>query len=240
VLNIDLIYGLAGQDRESWLYSLERALEHSPAEIYLYPLYVRPLTGLGKQDKRWSDLRQELYTLGCRFLRSRGFRQTSMRMFQSERLVKSTGPEYCCQKDGMVGIGAGARSYTQNLHYAVDFAVGAEAVRSIIDCYSDTTADDFLQARNGFRLDLHEQQRRVIIQSLLQIEGLSVAEYTSRFGSSPLSDLPILNELISAGLAILDRETVALTEQGMAMSDAIGFELYSDCVKQLMTEYDSK
>ena len=240
VLNIDLIYGLAGQDKESWLYSLERALEHAPAEVYLYPLYVRPLTGMARQDKHWSDLRQELYHIGCLFLRSRGFRQTSMRMFQSERVIKSTGPQYCCQKDGMVGIGAGARSYTQKLHYAVDFAVGAEAVRSIVDRYSDNSADEFLRVYNGFQLNVHEQQRRVIIQSLLQMEGVAVGEYRARFGSSALDDLPFLNELLNSGLAALDGDTIALTEHGVAMSDAIGFELYSDCVKRLMAQYESK
>ncbi|KOG89838.1 coproporphyrinogen III oxidase, partial [Streptomyces varsoviensis] len=49
VLNIDLIYGIDGQTADSWRRSLDAALAWRPEELYLYPLYVRPLTGLGRQ-----------------------------------------------------------------------------------------------------------------------------------------------------------------------------------------------
>ena len=55
-LNIDLIYGLPGQTEASWLYSLQQALAFRPEEIYLYPLYVRPLTGLGRTGREWDDV----------------------------------------------------------------------------------------------------------------------------------------------------------------------------------------
>jgi oxygen-independent coproporphyrinogen III oxidase len=50
-LNIDLIYGLPGQTVETWLASLKAALQYQPEELYLYPLYIRPLTGLGLSDR---------------------------------------------------------------------------------------------------------------------------------------------------------------------------------------------
>ena len=55
--NIDLIYGLPGQTVGTWRYSLEEALRFGPQELYLYPLYVRPLTGLGRSRKEWDDVR---------------------------------------------------------------------------------------------------------------------------------------------------------------------------------------
>ncbi len=48
-LNIDLIYGIQGRQSASWLDSLRAALRYAPEELYLYPLYVRPLTGLGQR-----------------------------------------------------------------------------------------------------------------------------------------------------------------------------------------------
>src|SRR6185295_6717962 len=48
ILNIDLMYGLPGQSVTSWLESLRMALAYQPEELYLYPLYVRPLTGLDR------------------------------------------------------------------------------------------------------------------------------------------------------------------------------------------------
>ena len=48
ILNIDLIYGDPQQTVGGWLRSLDEALAYAPEEIYLYPLYVRPETGLGQ------------------------------------------------------------------------------------------------------------------------------------------------------------------------------------------------
>ncbi|MFO0998980.1 MAG: hypothetical protein U0936_01470 [Planctomycetaceae bacterium] len=61
VLNIDLIYGGEGQSVEQWIRCVREAVKWSPEEIYLYPLYVRPLTGLGRLDRSWDDQRLEAY-----------------------------------------------------------------------------------------------------------------------------------------------------------------------------------
>jgi oxygen-independent coproporphyrinogen-3 oxidase len=73
-----------------------------------------------------------------------------MRMFRRPGDAAG-GTEYCCQTDGMVGLGCGARSYTSRLHYSFEYAVGAGQVRSIIDTYVSET--EFAAARVGFTLD---------------------------------------------------------------------------------------
>ncbi|AYN27059.1 hypothetical protein D8682_08705 [Buttiauxella sp. 3AFRM03] len=114
VLNIDLIYGLAFQTPQSWLFTLKTALKFNPEEIFLYPLYVRPLTGIGLSGKSWDDERLELYELGRDFLQEQG----SMRMFRRNNSHAGQG-KYCCQNDGMIGLGCGAHSYTHSLHYSM-------------------------------------------------------------------------------------------------------------------------
>ena len=42
-LNLDLMYGLEGQTPESWAHSLDVAMAHGAEEIFIYPLYVRPV-----------------------------------------------------------------------------------------------------------------------------------------------------------------------------------------------------
>ncbi|GAA3133089.1 hypothetical protein GCM10020001_064420 [Nonomuraea salmonea] len=170
VLNIDLIYGIDRQTPRSWRYSLDTALGWRPEEIYLYPLYVRPLTGLGRQGRAWDDQRLELYREGRDHLMAAGYEQVSMRMFRLPG-TPSAGTGYCCQTDGMVGLGCGARSYTSGLHYSFEYAVGARHVRSIIDDY--VTRTDFDVANVGFALTPDERRRRHLIQSLLRAEGMS-------------------------------------------------------------------
>jgi oxygen-independent coproporphyrinogen III oxidase len=243
-LNIDLIYGLPGQTTGSWLESLRAALRFKPEELYLYPLYVRPLTGLGRRgQKAEDDSRMASYRAGRKLLLESGYRQVSMRMFQAAQAPTADGPAYCCQNDGMVGLGCGARSYTRALHYSDEYAVGATGVREILAAYFAKAAcmvktdDAFNFVDYGFRLDGAEQRRRFVIQSLLQVEGLEFAAYCARFGSEAMDDLPELARLEDQGLATRYDARLRLTEEGVEMSDVIGPALYSARVRRLMKSY---
>ena len=230
VLNIDLIYGIDGQTAESWLRSIDRALEWRPEELYLYPLYVRPLTGLGRIGGDWDDQRLRLYRLGRDHLLSKGYEQVSMRMFRLPGSRAGTG-EYSCQEDGMVGLGCGARSYTANLHYSFEYAVHATEVRAIIDDYVRT--EDFTRARVGFPMTGDERRRRHLLQSLLQVEGLDRHAYRARFGTDVLADID-LTPFARRGWLEETPDTLALTPEGLAHSDAIGPALFSPHVHTLM------
>lgn len=241
-LNIDLIYGLPGQTEASWIASLKAALHYSPEELYLYPLYVRPLTGLGRRNKRPTDTRLELYRAGRDLLLASGYEQISLRMFRRESAPETAAeagrPVYCCQEDGMVGIGCGARSYTRALHYSSEYAVGASGVRAIIDDYIARPGESFASAAYGFALDAGDQRRRYLIQSLLQVEGLEHAAYHRRFGDELLADFPELRELEEHELAVFTATHLQLTEAGLEQSDTIGPWLYSAPVRQQMESYE--
>ncbi|NJK30248.1 MAG: coproporphyrinogen III oxidase family protein [Acaryochloris sp. RU_4_1] len=237
LLNIDLIYGLSGQTLDTWRYSLETALQFTPEEVYLYPLYVRPLTGLGRAAKSWQDERLSYYRYGRDWLLAQGYQQVSMRMFRSPLAPHLEGPVYCCQDDGMVGLGCGARSYTQSLHYASDYAVGASRIAEILKAYIDSADSAFQSAGYGFVLDANDQRRRYVIQSLLQTEGLDLRGYQHRFQSQVLTDLPELTELLGLGLAEQTETHLILNPAGLEQSDTLGAWLYSQKVQHLMETY---
>ena len=240
VLNIDLIYGLPGQTVPSWLDSIRAALEYAPEELYLYPLYVRPLTGLGRSGRAWDDQRLACYRSGRDVLRSEGYEQVSMRMFRACGVGDEAGPIYCCQNDGMVGLGCGARSYTRGLHYSREYAVGASGVRAILADYLARPDEDLATADHGFRLGPEDQRRRYVLQSLLQKTGLDLDAYRSRFGADPCADIPELDELESHGLAERTPDRLRLADRGLERSDAIGPWLYSRRVTELMQTYQAK
>lgn len=237
-LNIDLIYGGAGQTTASWLHSIRAAIEYRPEELYIYPLYVRPLTGLGRRGQSWDEQRTTLYRAGRDFLLELGYQQVSMRMFRAPHAPASDAPVYCCQQDGMVGLGAGARSYTRDLHYSTRYAVGKARVSAVIDDYVNHDAAELAIVDHGFEMDDGERRRRFVIQSVLQAEGLSRAEYLSTFGSDALSDLPALRELQDHALANVTPDRIHLTPVGLEKSDAIGPWLYSARVGRLMEGYE--
>ncbi|MER7441723.1 STM4012 family radical SAM protein [Micromonospora avicenniae] len=238
VLNIDLIYGIDGQTADTWQESLDAALAWRPEELYLYPLYVRPLTGLGRRAHAradWDAQRLALYRQAVDTLGAAGYRQESMRQFRRADAPVPDGPDYCCQDDGMVGLGCGARSYTTALHYSFDYAVSVSQVRAVLDDYLARPADDFGYAEFGFHLDGAEQRRRWLLKSLLRAEGVDADAYRARFGRPPGDDFPQLGRLVERGWATDDG--LRLTPAGLARSDAIGPWLTSAEVHHAMTGY---
>lgn len=238
VLNLDLMFGLPGQTAASLIASIDAALRHEPEELYLYPLYVRELTVLGRRGlSPEDDARLALYRAGRDHLLARGYAQVSLRMFRRGGPRPDSGPAYSCQRDGMVGLGCGARSYTEAVHYATPYAVGAGGVRRILERW--VSADDAEHARAswGFALDREERRRRFVILSILSEEGLDLDAYRARFGSDATADLPELAALAEARLAegplaLRDGSRLALTALGLERADQIGPALMSAAVKE--------
>jgi oxygen-independent coproporphyrinogen-3 oxidase len=232
--NVDLIYGMDGQTSASWIASIDAALRHEPQELYLYPLYVRPLTGLGKTGRSWDDQRLALYRAGRDHLLALGWTQVSMRMFRAPHARNIDGPVYCCQEDGMVGIGSGARSYAERVHYSTEYAVAQGGVRKILRDY--IAREDFAHADWGIRLDEDDRRRRWAILSLLA-DGIDATAYRARFGGDVTSDLP-LSELVDCGMAAWHGDLLALTPAGRERSDAIGPWLVSARVRERMEAWE--
>lgn len=233
VMNLDLIYGIEGQTVGTLLASIDSALAFRPEELYLYPLYVREQTGLGRIALRHApsgDDRQALYVAARDRLLEAGYEQVSMRMFRAPHAPAETGPVYCCQEDGMLGLGAGARSYTSTLHYSTGYAVARAPTRDLVADFIAHDAARFQHAVHGFELDDDERRRRYVIQSLLTRPGLARDAYVRRFGAPPVHDLPQLRELVALGLAEDDGALLALTPRGVAFSDSIGPWLVSPAV----------
>ncbi len=234
VLNLDLIYGIEDQSVSSWMASVETALHWTPEELFLYPLYVRPLTGIGRRDRRWIDLRPEMYRQARDRLLDAGYVQFSMRAFRRAHLGQE--PAHRCQTDGMLGLGCGARSYTDRLHYSSEWAVSARGVKAIVADW--VQRDDFAVAEYGVELDDHEQRTRHMLQSLLCQPGVDRRWYQERFGTDVVDDFPRLGQLVPRGLADIDPSTVRLTPDGLSWSDAVGPWLYSDAVLARMEAFD--
>ncbi|MFB7462048.1 STM4012 family radical SAM protein [Streptomyces sp. NPDC056224] len=244
-LNIDLIYGIDGQTEDSWRYSLDAALAWEPEELYLYPLYVRPLTGLGRRPDEptadWDEQRLRLYRAGRDHLLAAGYEQVSMRMFRRPGAPAAGADDHACQTDGMVGLGCGARSYTAELHYSFDYAVDMREIRGIVDDYVGRSEADFARAEYGRWIDSGEARRRHLLQSLLQARGMAVAEYRERFGSGPQDDFPVeLAAFAERGWLSEAPGLLRLTPEGLAHSDAVGPALFSAEVRAAMAAYERK
>jgi oxygen-independent coproporphyrinogen-3 oxidase len=237
-LNIDLIYGSEFQTVESWMRSVRRALAWEPEEIYLYPLYVRPLTGLAGRSRVRGELALVCYRAAREALHSAGYDQLSMRMFRKRGAPsRRTRTDDCDGEQGMVGLGCGARSYAPSLHYSTEYAVGRYGILAILQDYIARPHAAFATADYGIVVGEPEQRRRFLLLSLMQCSGVDRKAYADRFDSDALADFPELMALVRRGLATLDAKAIALTPSGLERSDAIGPWLYSADMRQRMEGY---
>ena len=137
----------------------------------------------------------------------------------------------------MVGLGAGARSYTTTLHYSTEYAVGRAGVLNIISDYNHRSHDDFSAADYGCELDSQEQKRRYLLKSLLRADGLDLAAYQRFFSSDAFADFPQLSELREEDLAVEEHSHFRLNSRGLELSDAIGTWLWSPAVSEKMNDF---
>lgn len=227
IFNIDLIYGIKGQTRDSFLLSLREALRFSPNELFVYPLYVRYGTGI--QEREDDDTSYKLYLTARDYLSEHGFRQTSMRRF-----VRHAEEGHSCGDEVMLSCGAGGRSYLGPLHYATRYAVHPGRIREIIDQYLQT--EDFTMADNGFILSPDEQARRYIIKNLLYHTGIDKHACYVRHGVR-LEDYPQMQMLADRHWVEDVDGHIRLTDEGMGYSDYIGQLFISPAVRTLMSTY---
>ena len=193
------------------------------------------LTRLDLLGKRPGERRRELYAQARDLLLAAGYQQISMRLFRTGAAGVS---EYTCQEDGMVGLGPGARSYTRELHYSTEYAVGPQGVRAIIEGFDRREAPQFGTADYGVRLDADEQRVRFLLKSLLRAEGIVLGAYETRFGTALASDFPQLNQLHELGLVEGDGQQLRLNAEGLAWTDTIGPWLYSEAMNARMAAYE--
>jgi oxygen-independent coproporphyrinogen-3 oxidase len=248
-LNVDLIYGGQHQTLGSFMRSVRRALVWAPEEIFLYPLYVRPLTGLARTGNApvenapaGDDLGLACYRGARDALMAAGYDQISMRMFRrqgapSRRTQSEDGEEQGAAGRGTLGLGCGARSYAPSLHYCTEYAVGRSGVLAILEDYLVRPRAAFAAADYGIVLDEQEQQRRFVLLSLMQRAGVNRGAYARRFGGDAADDFPELMVLVRRGLATCDSAAIALTPAGLERSDVVGPWLYSAGMRRRMAGY---
>src|SRR5262249_13788161 len=155
-------------------------------------------------------------------LAAAGFRQRTMRQFRRDAVDAKEDVEYRCQRDGMVGLGAGARSYTRALHYSTPWKMVARNIRGVVEDYCAAMAAGKTDVPHGFALDEDERRRRFVIQSLLY-DGLFWEDFTDAFGTDARTCFaPQWQALEGEGCVGLGEDGVRLTPRGVRHADVVG------------------
>jgi putative oxygen-independent coproporphyrinogen III oxidase len=115
-VNLDLIYGAAGETTASWERTLEEAIELGPEHVSAYALTIEPATPLGRQVERGSvpgpdpDLQAEMFELACRLLGEAGYGHYELSNWARPGFECRHNLGYW-ERRPYVGLGAGAHRY---------------------------------------------------------------------------------------------------------------------------------
>ena len=233
-VNVDFIYGIPGQSRESLLASLREALIYGPDEIFLYPLYVKPGTGLEHAGTvPNAEAAFALYDAGSGFLRERGMRQDSMRRFVRGQNARRYAE---CGFGASLALGCGGRSYLGNLHFCSPYAVSGAVCLQRLAAFEHT--EDYTAVSHGFLLSEDEMKRRYVMRHLLIRPGLDPARYAAHYGGNVMADFPLLQSWEEAGYLCRQGNYLTLTEDGLALSDCLGPKLISPQVREAMAAWE--
>lgn len=244
--NIDLIYGLEYQTKESWLDSLKKTIQFAPNSINIYPVVIRPLTDINKYKQTnknkfiEDDLKYELYDESVKYLHEFGYRQESFVSFTN---LSSDGyKQQVSDFEGnpLIGIGVGARSYNNSIQYSTDYAVTQITTFNIIMDYINKGFEKSVQY--GFRMNEEEQKRRYVILTLL-LNKLNSHNYKRKFKSEILEDFKFeFVALKEENCIVIDTVSgnLSLTTKGFKYSNIIGSLFYSKQVNDLLLSFTDK
>lgn len=234
-MNLDVIYGIPGQTRDSLGETLREALFYQPEEFFIYPLYVKPGTPLANRGERPSGQTRSFYEMIREYLLLHGYEQYSMRRFVRGD-VAVVHPAEACGFGNTLSLGCGGRSYLGNLHFCTPYSVRQTECIQRLDAYLET--EDYTKISHGFILDEDEEKRRYVMKNILFASGLDAVEYHRIFAGDLKQDFPLLSDWEEEGYLRASGGNYLLTEEGMARSDALGPQLISERVRGLMREWE--
>lgn len=230
-LNIDLIYGIASQTFESLRFSLDMALSYEPNEIFVYPLYQKPNTGIYKEFDIDKELQYRMYFMICEVLKDKGYSQTSMRRFVKDKHSK----EDSCGFENMIALGCGGRSYIENLHFCEMYTSKQSKCTDVLNNY--IKRNEFFNGISIYKLDNDEMKRRFLVKNLFYFRGVALSEYKDVFGTYLYEDFPIFERFDQEKWIIESHGRIKLTPLGLSLSDYIGPMLISEVVAQKMERF---
>lgn len=216
--NIDLIFGVPGQNRASWGKSIRRAIDLGPDHLACYGLTYEPGTRLyeqtlaGSVNRMGEDLEAALYTMTMEQLPAAGFQQYEISSYARPGARSLHNLRYWYNLP-TVGIGPAAASYLDGQRWR-NVPESAEYVRRTLA--GEPTAIDIE------RLEPIRRAGETAMLMLRLTEGIGRRRFreSTGFDAQALFAEPIERHH-SAGRLLVDRERIALTPAGRLVADSV-------------------
>jgi len=222
-ISVDLIYGLPGQDLESWMRTVHAALELGTGHVSLYCLSVDEGTPLhrkvssGTLAQPSEELQAEMYAGSAELLEGAGLIRYEISNFALPGRECAHNINYWKSGD-YIGLGAGAYSCMDGVRMENE---------PDVDKYSEKLLSGSAPACNSELLSEDDRVREFIMLSLRTSGGLSFEEYRARFGVDFTKTHGKGLEMLSgAGCLVSDEKGIRLTDKGIFTSNTVMSEFF--------------
>ena len=217
-INLDLMYGLPGQTRESWIRTLHDAVASQTGHVSCYALTIEDHTRLesevhrGLMEEPDPESQNDLETLADKELTAAGFHRYEISNYHR--------PGYACRHNLLywtggyyLGLGPSAQSYLGDLRWG-NIPDLTSYVRLLGQGNLPTTEIDILCA--------DQLRREHFIFGLRRTEGVS----SDRWPREDDTEWVLaVQRLIQENLLVQTDNRIALTERGRQYADSIALQL---------------
>lgn len=226
-LSTDLIIGFAAQTDESWLRSVHALVDLNPETISTYFLTVRPdawFSQIGKYSYHRSPDFYNRYSVARDIILGAGYvQETNVRY---KKMGVGGYRQKVLQFRGVpvMGIGVGARTYTNTVDYITGGAHKPHASQAWD--YIDEVRSGGAKLRAGFVYDDSERIRKRLALDFFDLEMQELEPYHYSQHSHLFQD--VMDASVSLGLArVLDGTHYQLTPAGYMYRDIISWMFFS-------------
>ncbi len=215
-INIDLMYAIPTQTKDSFKETLETVIGLEPEHISLYGLILEEGTPL--YDMRDSlafpgeDAECAMYEIATDMLGKKGYVHYEISNYARHGRESRHNLKYWHTEE-YIGVGLNAHSFLEGRRFFNT---------DDIELYLSGAEGSVVAEESGET----DREEEYIMLALRLSEGLSLSDYRKRFGKEfYVGKEPVLSELEAAGLVNLTNDRLSLTERGFYVSNSIICEL---------------
>jgi len=219
-IGLDLIYGVPGQDIESWLDTLKQAVAFSPEHISCYQLTLEAKTPLGIRYQAGEfpipgeELQHEFFIKTSQFLEGAGYLHYEVSNFARGKEHTSRHNQKYWDHSPYLGLGPAAHSFQCNQRW-----------------WNHRSLDQYLAAINTGNLPVEETETLTVEQLRLEAlylglrtrKGISLRDFKRQYHYDLFTEKKeILSKLEEEGFVSIQDGTLYPTQIGLAVADSLG------------------
>lgn len=210
-ISVDVMSGIPGQTRASWLETLSALTDLAPEHISAYGLIVEEGTPFFRMGERLilpdEEETRAMYLDGIAFLSERGYRQYEISNFAKPGYESRHNLKYW-NCDEYLGFGVAAYSDFSGARFGNSRDLAAYIGGGAVEAERETPSKK-------------ERENEYVMLRLRLCEGISAGAFEARFGEPFAPFAAGLGKYLSSGFVKKTGDRYAFTPEGMYVSNAI-------------------